>query len=103
MRRPPNYSSGDQWNPLSNYDALCLLTTRRFNYVCVANDQNLRKACERVGVALKWGLQIVVELFIEGAISYERAKKIGERIFQTNPWISRSVFERFLEKIDRGK
>lgn len=100
--RPKSHSNpaDDVWGPLSDYDVLCLLTARRFGHVCVTNDRNLRKACEAAGVAIKWGLQIVLDLLKEGAISRERARAIGEEVCKANRWIKPDVLKSFLDKLE---
>ncbi len=95
-------SALSETGPLSYYDVVCLLTARRLGCVCVTNDRNLRKACEREQVALFWGLELVFRVFQAGGIDRERARRIGEQIGKRNRWISRKVLERFFENLERA-
>ena len=47
---------------ISFQDKICLLTAKRHGFSCVTNDKNLRKCCEKEGVPIVWGLELLAKL-----------------------------------------
>ena len=81
-------------------DRLCCLTARRFGFVCVTNDTRLRKRCQREGLPVLWGLQLIGELHANGGISARRAITFANRMHETNPWhLSEKIVQRFIKAI----
>ena len=65
---------------LSFQDQLCLLIAKENSWVCATNDKQLRGQCEKDGVEVIWGLEIMVLLNKEGYLERIEAEKTVERI-----------------------
>jgi len=96
------YAAIDRSGPLSFEDWLCLFTAKRYGFVCVTNDKNLRKFCEQDGIPLLWGLELIAELHKVGGISAEEAEAVAQSIRQSNPkHITAKIVSRFITIIRR--
>ncbi len=84
---------------LSFEDRLCLVLARDHGWTCVSNDRALRKACEAEGVAVLWGLQLLLRLVEDSAIATEEAVQLAEAIGTNNRWISPRVIEEVKRKL----
>jgi rRNA-processing protein FCF1 len=58
---------------LSFQDRTCLVVCRDNGWTCVSNDKALRRSCDAVGVAVRGGLELMLEL-VQGAISRPRTQ-----------------------------
>lgn len=87
-------------SPLAFDDWICLLMAQANGWTCVTNDKRLRKECETRGLAILWGLELVVALVEEDALTPEAAEKAAWEIHKTNPrFVPQSVVERFVVKV----
>ncbi len=86
---------------LSLQDACCLYYASKRNSVCISNDVSLRKACQKKGRDVVWGLEMIVFLAREKKITIERGKDIGLKIKNINPEISEGIFTDFLSKLKK--
>ncbi len=88
--------------PLSFPDWLCLLTAKRWGFVCATNDKILRRECEAENIPLMWGLQLLIELHQRGAMGASVAMKIATQIHLNNPkHISIDILKRFKKSVAR--
>jgi predicted nucleic acid-binding protein len=98
------YKAAEQRGALSFQDWLCLLTAKRHGFICVTNDRALRRHCEKEGVALLWGLEMLLALRQASEISTSCAEEIAFHIHTTNSrHISIRIFEEFKEKLQTMK
>ena len=70
---------------LSFQDRTCLVVCRDNGWTCVSNDKALRRSCDAVGVAVRWGLELMLELVQGGHLPAEDADDAAERIHRANP------------------
>ena len=78
-------------------DRLCLVACREEGWTCVTNDGALRRLCERNGVETRFGLSLMVDLVVAGALTQRRAIAIAHQIHASNPLhINERVLARFL-------
>ncbi|HUP25066.1 MAG TPA: hypothetical protein VNB06_19270 [Thermoanaerobaculia bacterium] len=81
---------------LSSRDQLCLLLALDQDWILVTNDQALRRASERQGVSVRWGLEIVLGLVSKGAVSPRRARELARAMRERSPGhLTRDILERF--------
>jgi predicted nucleic acid-binding protein len=89
---------------LSRYDRLSLHVCRENDWVCLTNDRLLRRICSEHNVRTRWGLELMLDLVSEGALSASRALAAAERIHANNPHhISREVLRRFSSRLQPGQ
>lgn len=85
---------------LSFQDRTCLVVCRDNGWTCVSNDKALRRSCDAVGVAVRWGLELMLELVQGGHLPAEDADEAAERIHQANPvFLSATILAAFREKL----
>lgn len=85
---------------ISFQDKLCILVCKKDGYVCVTNDQALRKQCKADGVPTIRGLRLMVDLVAKRAISIEAAMAIALRIQESNPGhIHDKVMSKFRQEL----
>lgn len=77
--------AAEQKGPLSFQDNLCLLMAQKHGGTCVTNDKPLRRRCEREGVPLFWGIELICILVESGGLPAEQAKVIILEIHNLNP------------------
>ncbi len=90
--------AGAGGGPLSFQDWLCLITARDKTAVCVTNEKPMRRACEAAGVSVSWGLELMLQLIQAGHIRVSSAVRVAESIHRINPFITRSIVDRFRAK-----
>jgi rRNA-processing protein FCF1 len=83
---------------LSVQDHLCLLLAKTNGWTCVSNDTALRRACEREGVPVMWGLQMMGLAVQAGALPASTAQEIAWRIHECNRYVTRDIVEAFVRK-----
>jgi rRNA-processing protein FCF1 len=94
------HASGSK-DSLSFQDKLCLFTAKRYGFICVTNDRELRKQCEKNNVELLWGLQLITRLHRCGGIQIEKSIKIVRDIQRNNPkHINEEIVRRFIRIIN---
>lgn len=85
---------------LSFQDRTCLVVCRDNGWTCVSNDKALRRSCDAVGVAVRWGLELMLELVQGGHLPAEDADDAAERIHQSNPvFLNTTILAAFREKL----
>jgi len=85
---------------LSFQDRTCLVVCRDNGWTCVSNDKALRKSCDAVGVAVRWGLELMLELVQGGHLPVEDADDAAERIHRANPvFLNATILAAFREKL----
>ncbi|MCK4303344.1 MAG: hypothetical protein KAY24_03825 [Candidatus Eisenbacteria sp.] len=85
---------------LSFRDRLCLVVASEGGFVCLTNDKALRKACDDLGVATLWGLEIMITLVRSGAMRAADAISIAEKIHINNPLhVSQKIVDRFCRNV----
>jgi predicted nucleic acid-binding protein len=62
---------------LSLPDRLCLEVCREHAWTGVSNDKALRRACEAGGVAVRWGLELMLELVRAGHLAKRGCRRRG--------------------------
>ncbi|HNX96575.1 MAG TPA: hypothetical protein PKK12_02750, partial [Candidatus Aminicenantes bacterium] len=73
---------------------------KRFGFICVTNDVNLRKYCVKESVSVLWGLDLLAELVASTALLPSEAYQIAYKIHTTNPkHITPRILNRFKEKV----
>ncbi len=85
---------------LTEEDQLNLFTAVDSGFILVTNDVNLRKACEERQVKVIWGLQLILMLVEKSEYSIDDAKNIGEKIAESNPFITEEIVLDFNEKLE---
>lgn len=90
-------------SPVSFSDRVGLVVCRDEGWTCVTNDRALRGLCEQLGVPVRFGLSLLVDLTAAGAITRRRAGVVARRIHSLNPnHIDDRVLRRFLLGLDRA-
>ena len=84
---------------LSFQDHLCRLVAASSSFVCVTNDKELLKECEKDGVATMRGLKLMKIIVSKGGMSGRDAVAIAEQIQKTNPHITQKIVETFKKNI----
>lgn len=85
---------------LSFPDRLCVEVCRDNGWTCVSNDKALRRSCDAVGVSVRWGLELMLDLVQAGQLSAEDAYGAVERIHRANPvFVSGTILATFREKL----
>lgn len=86
--------------PLSFQDNLCLVLAKHHGWTCVTNDKPLRRECEREGVSLIWGIDLICILVESQGISAIDAKDIILEIHHSNPkYITEEVVKRAFARL----
>lgn len=86
-------------SPLRFQDWLCLLLAEERSWTCLTNDKRLRTECTARGIAVLWGLQLLIRLVEGGALSRAEAIRIAEAICRINRRIPSSVLDAFRRKL----
>lgn len=86
---------------LSFADRMCLILARDSGWICVSNDGRLRRTCGEVGVEVRWGLQLLLDLVAAGGMEADGAIEVAEAIAAVNPWIGAEVIARFKEQLGK--
>jgi predicted nucleic acid-binding protein len=85
-------------------DTLCLILARDHHWTLISNDKALRSACDRSGVSLLWGLEIMLPLVKKDLLPASIAQKTADRIHTLNPgFVHQQILERFTAKINELK
>lgn len=84
---------------LSFQDHLCRIVAASSNFVCVTNDKELLKECEKDGVVTLRGLKLMEIIVNKGGMSGHDAVAIAEQIQKTNPHITQKIVEIFKKNI----
>ena len=84
---------------LSFADRMCLILARDNGWTCVSNDGRLRRACGDVGVPVKRGLRLLLDLLGADALTDEIALSVARAIVAENPWIGSGVLEAFTDEV----
>ncbi len=85
---------------LSASDYLSFETAYCLNFVCVTNDNELRKVCKRNQVKTLWGLELLRILVEIKSMSSENAIMVAEKIQKSNSkYITDSIMERFSKSV----
>jgi len=79
---------------LSFQDNLCLLLAQKNGWTLVTNDKALRKRCEKEGIPLIWGIELICILVEAGGLPPDNAKKIISDIQEINPYITNKIVKR---------
>lgn len=81
-------------------DRTCLVVCRDNGWTCVSNDRALRKSCDAVGVAVRWGLELMLELVQHDHLPAEDADDAAERMHRANPiFLNATILTAFREKL----
>lgn len=84
---------------LSLKDCLCLVVARELGYELISNDRALRRRCEEEGIAVSWGLALMLDLLQGKHLSLKRALITARAIHVNNPHhINRNVLSAFERK-----
>jgi len=85
---------------LSFEDHLCLIMAKKRGWICATNDGRLRRECESEGVALLWGLGLMVKLVGLCVLSPDAARDAALLMHSRNPrYITKTVIARFMTQI----
>lgn len=79
------FSPFREQTPLSFQDRLCLIIAKDKGWTLVTNDRPLRKECEREGITVVWGIELVGNLVESGGLPPFIAKEIIHCIHKNNP------------------
>ncbi len=91
-----------QGRGLSFPDRLCLEVAARRGWTCVTNDGGLRRACADRGVAVSWGLAMMLEAVRGVALSAVRAQLIAWQIHENNPhYVTSDIVQLFVAKLGK--
>lgn len=78
-------ASRTQRSPLAFDDWICLLMGQAQGWTCVTNDKRLRRECAAVNVEVLWGLELLLELVREHALTAEAAEEVVWAIHRMTP------------------
>ena len=92
------FTAAQKRGPLSFQDWLCLLTAKRHGLTCVTNDKSLRKICQQEEIPLRWGLELLVELYRCGGTTRKDALEVARKIHKNNP---KHITVRLLRRFER--
>jgi rRNA-processing protein FCF1 len=93
-------AAAEKRGSLSQQDHLCLILAREHGWICVTNDGALRTACRKEGVAVRWGLELILDLVQGGHLAANDALDVAKAIHATNPFhISAEILRRFMERL----
>jgi rRNA-processing protein FCF1 len=96
------YSAANITGATSFQDRLFFFTAKRHGLACVTNDKNLRKLCEKEGVTILWGLELLAKLHKTGGIPGKQAIMIAQQIRAKNPkHITEKIVTRLTEIIKK--
>lgn len=85
---------------LSFQDRTCLIVCRDNGWTCVSNDKALRRSCDAVGVAVRWGLELMLELVQGGHLPADDADEAAERIHRANSgFLNATILAAFRAKL----
>ena len=70
---------------LSFQDNLCLILAREHGWTIVTNDKALRRKCEKEGIPLIWGIELICMLVESGGLPAGQARDIILKIQEINP------------------
>jgi len=84
---------------LSVADRLCLHICQSHHWICLTNEKLLRNECIRNDVQTLRGLRMLIMLKEENHITREYTELVARQIQQTNPCISKEVFQEFYAEI----
>lgn len=85
---------------LSFQDRTCLVVCRDNGWTCVSNDRALRRSCDAAGVAVRWGLELMLDLVQGRHLPAEDADDAAERIHRANPvFLNATILAAFREKL----
>lgn len=91
----------------SRSDKLCFAAARDSGGAVWSNDVQLRKLCSRHGVAVFWGLEILLELKKIGVLAAGQAQKYARKVQSQNPTHIKpdvlELFERKLEELEKNQ
>lgn len=89
---------------LSIEDHLNLILAKNNGWECVTNDRPLRIECEKEGVPIVWGIELICILVERGGLPLDHAKQIIKAIHLLNPsYIKEHVVQSAFERIERFK
>ncbi|MBP5620514.1 MAG: type II toxin-antitoxin system VapC family toxin [Thermoguttaceae bacterium] len=84
---------------LSENDCVCLLTALKNKYTCVTNDRLLQKTCKEHGVQVWWGVEVVLALYEQDGVSYERAENFIVRLRQTTFYVKKEHEDEYRRRL----
>jgi rRNA-processing protein FCF1 len=80
---------------LSGPDCACLHFVLTEGWTCITNDKLLRRACQREGGTVVWGLEMLLILVKAGQITAARAGGVAEKVSVLNPEITPFILDTF--------
>jgi rRNA-processing protein FCF1 len=97
-------AAADSAGALSFQDHVRLALAKSNGWICRTNDKPLRRACERDGVQVMWGLRLMIELVHHDALEVSQAHAVAKEIHAINPrHITPAILARFANEIGLGK
>ena len=85
---------------LSYDDHETLLLAAQNNWICITNDNALRAECDKEGVELLWGLELMKFLVRINSLSLNKVLKVVKMIQISNPdYITDSILRRFEKQL----
>lgn len=88
---------------LSFQDSVCLLLARDHGWTCVTNDVRLRTGCGDAGVAVQWGLDLMLHLVQRGQLDVAKSRRIAENMHRSNAsCITKKVLARFTDRLKKA-
>jgi hypothetical protein len=86
---------------LSFPDRLAIAVSKEHGFTCVSNDRQLRLECDRQGVSVIWGLELLIQLVEAHGIPVAKAEACGKAICAANRWLGSNVLEGFLLRLQK--
>jgi rRNA-processing protein FCF1 len=85
---------------LSLADRLCFVVCRDNGWTCVSNEKALRRTCEAAGVAVRWGLALMLDLVEHRHLPTGHAADAATRMHLANPlFLGADILAVFLAKL----
>lgn len=80
-------------------DALCLLISKKENYICITNDKALYNRCKNDNVQVMWCLEFILLFVTMNYLKKTRAKAIAKKLQSVNIKITEKIMNKFLEEL----
>ena len=94
--------AGPKVRGLAFDDRICLVLAKENKWTCITNDKQLRATCEKYGISVVWGLEIMLPLVEKELIEPTDALHIAKDIHESNPFfVNKIILKRFEDKIGK--
>lgn len=94
--------AGIKINGLAFDDRICFIIAKDNKWKCITNDKQVRATCERDGISVIWGLELMLPLVERKLITPSEALEVAKNIHESNPlFVNKQILSRFDDKIKK--